>query len=147
MREVADPGDCGSSSATSREAAAARRRSTKADSDLRLRSSGDIQIAVGHKPSDPLSAGAADSQAVAIAKDLLHLADIKVLHGQDKGVADKLAQLIGLNPAAQQLVTGWAMSGKGLALWMVGDRQYQVQTVRTPLEEALTFTNQALAGA
>ena len=30
------------------------------------------------------------SQAVAIAKDLLHLADIKVLHGQDQAVADEL---------------------------------------------------------
>ena len=118
------------------------------DSNLRLsRNDADVQVVIYHKPSDPLSAGAADSQAVAIAKDLLHLADIKVLHGQDKGVADELAQLIGLNPMAQQLVTGWANSGKGLALWMVGDRQYQVQTVRTPLEEALTFTNQALAGA
>jgi hypothetical protein len=50
------------------------------DADLRLsRSNGDIQIAVGHKPSDPLSAGDVGSQAVAIAEDLLHLADIKVL--------------------------------------------------------------------
>jgi hypothetical protein len=115
------------------------------DANLRLsRRDGDIQIVIYHKPSDPLSAGADGSQAVAIAKDLLHLADIKVLHGQDKGVADELAQLIGLNPMAQQLVTGWAMSGKGLALWTVGDRQYQVQTVRTQLEEALTFTNDAL---
>ena len=106
-----------------------------------------MQVVIYHKPSDPLSAGAADSQAVAIAKDLLHLADIKVLHGQDKGVADELAQLLGLNPMAQQLVTGWAMGGKGRALWLVGDRQYKVQTVRTPLEEALTFTNEALKAA
>jgi cell wall-associated NlpC family hydrolase len=40
------------------------------DADLRLsRSNGDIQVAVGHKPSDPLSAGDVGSQAVAIAKD------------------------------------------------------------------------------
>lgn len=87
------------------------------DSNLRLsRHAGDVQVVVYHKPSDPLSAGAAGSQAVAIAKDLLHLADIRVLHGQDKAVADELADLLGLNPVAQQLVTGWAMGGKGRAV-------------------------------
>jgi hypothetical protein len=48
---------------------------------------------------------------------------------------------------AQQLVTGWAMGGKGRALWLVGDRQFQVVTVRTPIEERLTFTNDALNAA
>ena len=118
------------------------------DSNLRLsRNDADIQVVIYHKPSDPLSAGAAGSQAAAIAKDLLHLADVKVLHGQDKGVTDELAQLLGLTPIAQRLVTGWAMSGTGRALWLVGDRQYQVQTVRTPIEEKLTFTNQTLERA
>jgi hypothetical protein len=46
------------------------------------RSTGDIQVAVGHKPSDPISAGDASSQAVAIGKGLLHLADMKVLHAK-----------------------------------------------------------------
>lgn len=118
------------------------------DSNLRLsRNDGDVQIVILHKPSDPLSAGAAGSQAAAIAKDLLHLADVKVLHGQDKGVADELSEMLGLNPMAQQLVTGWAMAGKGRALWLVGERQFKVQTVRTPLEEALTFTNEAIQAA
>jgi hypothetical protein len=48
---------------------------------------------------------------------------------------------------AQDLITGWAMGGRGRALWMVGDQEYKVQVVRTPLEEALTWTNDALAGA
>ena len=42
------------------------------------------------------------------------------------------------------LVTGWAMAGKGRALWLVGERQFKVQTVLTPLEAELTFTNDAL---
>ncbi len=118
------------------------------DSNLRLsRHAGDVQVVVYHKPSDPLSAGAADSQAVAIAKDLLHLADIRVLHGQDKAVADELAQLLGLPPMAQQLVTGWAMGGKGRALWTVGDRYFKVDCRMTPLERQLTFTNDALRTA
>ena len=115
------------------------------DADLRLsRAAGDIQIAVGHKPSDPLSAGDAGSQAVAIAKDLLHLADIKILLGQDPPVAAELDHLLGLGPIAQQLVCGWAMHGRGRALWCVGDRLYQVRTLLHPAELALTDTNHAL---
>ena len=118
------------------------------DSNLRLsRHAGDVQVVVYHKPSDPLSAGAADSQAVAIAKDLLHLADIRVLHGQDKAVGDELAELLGLNPIAAGLVTGWAMGGKGRALWTVGERHFKVETRMTPLEHELTYTNEALRNA
>ncbi|WP_297776622.1 hypothetical protein [Mycobacterium sp.] len=118
------------------------------DSNLRLsRHAGDVQVVVYHKPSDPLSAGAADSQAVAIAKDLLHLADIRVLHGQDKAVGDELADLLGLNPIATSLVTGWAMGGKGRALWTVGERNFKVETRMTPLETDLANTNQALSTA
>ena len=115
------------------------------DANLRLsRRDGDIQIVIYHKPSDPLSAGADGSQAVAIAKDLLHLGDIKVLHGQDQVVADELCRLLGITPMAHQLVTDWAMAGKGRALWLVGDRPFKVATVLTPLEQQLTFTNDAL---
>ena len=118
------------------------------DSNLRLsRHAGDVQVVVYHKPSDPLAAGAANSQAVAIAKDLLHLSDIRVLHGQDKAVADELADLLGLTPMAQQLVTGWAMGGKGRALWTVGERLFKVECRMTPIEADLTYTNEALRTA
>jgi murein DD-endopeptidase MepM/ murein hydrolase activator NlpD len=101
MREVADQGDA--RIVVRDESWKQLRLGVEAvksfDSDMRLsRSTGDIQIAVGHKPSDPLSAGDASSQAVAIAKDLLHLADIKVLHGQDLAVAQELDRLLGLGP-------------------------------------------------
>ena len=120
---------------------------TALDATLRLsRNDGDIPVVTFHKPSDPVAAGAAGSQAVTIAKDLLHLADIKILHGQDTAVAQDLTRLLGLAPRAQHLVTGWAMGGPGRALWMVGDRAHQVQTIRTPLEETLTYTHQALTG-
>ena len=118
------------------------------DADLRLsRSSGDIQFAVAHKPSDMLSAGDTGSQAVAIAKDLLHLADIKILHGQDRGVASELESMLGLGVMSREVVTRWAMQGKGRALWCVGDRNYKVQTVLHPVEEDLTYTNEAIQGA
>jgi hypothetical protein len=150
MREISDPGDLRIvvRDETWKQMRLGIEPVKSLDSNLRLsRNDADVQVVIYHKPSDPLTAGAAGSQAVAIAKDLLHLADIKVLHGQDNGVADELAQLLGLNPIAQQLVTGWAMGGKGRALWLVGERQFQVVTVRTPIEEALTFTNQMLERA
>jgi len=117
------------------------------DADLRLsRRDGDIQFGVLHKPSDMLSAGDTGSQAVSIAKDLLHLADIKILHGQDVGVTNQLEQMLGLTPIACDVVTNWAMQGKGRALWCVGDQQYKVQTILHPAEQQLTYTNEAIAG-
>jgi hypothetical protein len=116
------------------------------DSNLRLsRSAGDIQLVTYHKPSDPLSAGDSGSQAAQIAKDLLHLADVRILMGQDEEVAVELGHLLGLTEMQQAIVTGWAMQGKGRALWMVGDRSFKVQTVLTPLERRLTFTNAAVS--
>ena len=105
-----------------------------------------MQFAIAHKPSDMLSAGDTGSQAQAIAKDLLHLADIKILHGQDLGVARELEQMLGLSPIARNIVTSWAMQGKGRALWCVGDQQYKVQTMLHPVERQLTYTNEAMAG-
>ncbi len=118
------------------------------DQDLRLsRADGDIQWANAHKPTDLLSVGDSRSQAVTIAKDLLHLTDIRILHGQDHAVATELDTLLGLGPMARDVVTRWAMQGKGRALWCVGDQQYKVQTVLHPLEAQLTDTNNAIAGA
>ena len=147
MREIADPGDLRIvvRDETWKQMRLGVEAVKSLDANLRLsRRDGDIQIVIYHKPSDPLTAGADGSQAVAIAKDLLHLGDIKVLHGQDQAVADDLARLLGLQPMAQQLVTTWAMTGKGRALWLVGDRPFQVETILTPHERELTFTNDAL---
>jgi hypothetical protein len=116
------------------------------DSNLRLsRNDGDIQLVTYHKPSDPLSAGDHGSQAAQIAKDLLHLADVRILMGQDEEVASELGHLLGLSAMQQDLVTGWAMQDKGRALWMVGDQRYKIQTILTPIERSLTFTNEAVA--
>ncbi|MEA4945843.1 MULTISPECIES: ATP-binding protein [Propionibacteriales] len=150
MRETAEPGDV--RIVVRDEAWKQLRLGPEAvksfDADLRLsRRDGDIQWAIAHKPSDLLSVGDHGSQAVSIAKDLLHLADIKVLHGQDPGVAAELETLLGLGPIAQDLITGWAMQGRGRALWCVGEQTYKVQTVLHPLEQHLTYTNTALEKA
>lgn len=116
------------------------------DANLRLsRTEGDIQLVTYHKPSDPLSAGDQGSQAAQIAKDLLNLSDVRILMGQDEAVAAELGGLLGLSSMQQQLVTTWAMQEKGRALWMVGDQRYKVQTLLTPLERRLTYTNDAIA--
>lgn len=122
------------------------------DADLRLSRGmagrgGDIQFAVAHKPSDLLAAGDIGSQATTIAKDLLDLADVKILGGQNPKVARELDTMLGLGDISQDLVTGWARQGKGRALWCVGESAYKVQTILHPLERELTWTNEAIETA
>jgi len=115
------------------------------DADLRLsRRDGCVQVVIAHKPSDMLTVGDAGSQAVALAKDLIHLCATKVLLGQDDAIADELAGLLGLTPMTQHVVTDWATGGTGRALWLVGQRRFKVQTIRTLTEAALTDTNTAI---
>ncbi|MBC9735541.1 ATP-binding protein [Nocardioides sp. zg-578] len=149
MRELAGPGD--HRIVLRDEAWLQTRLSLDAvmslDANLRLsRRDGDVQVVTYHKPSDPLSAGDSGSQAAQIARDLLHLSDIRVLMGQDGEVASELGNLLGLTRMQQDVVTGWAMQEKGRALWLVGDRKFKVQTLLTPLEQRLTYTNDAVAG-
>jgi hypothetical protein len=118
------------------------------DADLRLsRRDGDIQFAIAHKPSDLLTAGDAGSQATAIARDLLHLADTKILFGQDQAVADELEHLLGLGPIATEIVTDWARQAPGRALWVIGELMAKVATWLHPAEAAITWTNIKLEGA
>jgi hypothetical protein len=118
------------------------------DADLRLsRRDGCVQIIAAHKPSDMLTVGDAGSQAVAIAKDLMHLCGTKILLGQDEKISDELSALLGLAPMAQRIVTHWATAAKGRALWLVGSREFKVATIRSATEVALTDTNAALTDA
>jgi hypothetical protein len=105
-----------------------------------------VQVVIAHKPSDLLTVGDAGSQAVAIAKDMIHLCSTKVLLGQDDKIGDELSGLLGLSPMAVHLVTQWATTARGRALWQVGNRAFKVQTVRRPSEIALTETNDAITG-
>jgi hypothetical protein len=117
------------------------------DADLRLsRRDGAIQVVVAHKPSDMLTVGDAGSQAVAIAKDLLHLCATKVLLGQDDQIGDELSDLLGLTPMAERIVTDWATAAKGRALWLCGSHVAKVATVRTSVDIDLTNTNDAING-
>ena len=122
------------------------------DEDFRLSrgvagKGGDIQWANAHKPSDMLTVGDVGSQAANIARDLMHLADIKILHGQKPEIAGDLDRMLGLGEQATAAISGWAMQRKGRALWMVGEQPYKVETRLHPLEQQLTWTNEALTGA
>lgn len=122
------------------------------DADMRLSrgyagQGGDIQYAVAHKPSDLLSAGDEGSQAQTIARDMLHLADIKILHGQGPKVAAELDEILGLGPLAVAAITTWARQEPGRAVWQVGDRMYKVQTILHPLEKDLANTNLGIESA
>lgn len=116
------------------------------DSDLRLsRAERKIQILVMHKPSDPLSVGAAGSQEVAIAKDLLALCSTRILFGQSTRVADELAEDFALSEREQDVTTGWAMERTGRALWKIENNPgYKVQTVLSRTERRIFDTNAQL---
>ena len=118
------------------------------DADMRFsRRDGEIQFLVGHKPGDMLTVGESTSAATAIAKELLNLADLKILHGQDPSVAHELAELLELGPIAEHLMANGATQRKGRALWCVGKQLYKVQTVLHPAAAAFTYTNQAIDSA
>jgi hypothetical protein len=116
------------------------------DSDLRLsRAEKKIQILVMHKPSDPLSVGAAGSQEVAIARDLLALCSTRILCGQSTRVADELAEDFALSEKEQDVISGWAMERPGRALWKIENRPgSKVQTVLSPTELSIFDTNAQL---
>ena len=154
MREIAAPGDL--RIVVRDEVWKAMRLGVEAvkslDEDLRLSRGvagrgGDIQWVNAHKPSDMLTVGDQGSQAANIARDLMHLADIKILHGQKPGVANELDTMLGLGRQATDVMTDWAMQRKGRALWLVGERNYKVETRLHPIEEHLTWTNEALEAA
>jgi type IV secretory pathway VirB4 component len=116
------------------------------DSELRLsRAERKIQILISHKPSDFLSVGAAGSQEVAIAKDLLALCSTRILFGQSTRVADQLAGDLALSEKEHLSTTGWANDRKGRALWKIENRTgHKVQTVLSDAEKKLFDTNAQL---
>ncbi len=137
LREIAEPGDL--RIVVRDEVWKQMRLGTAAvasfDADLRLSrgmagKGGDIQFCNLHKPSDLLSVGDADSQAAMIAKDLLELADIKILGARSPGrPRTRLHARPRPDRPGPRLRVGHA--GQGRALWCIGDATYKVQTCST----------------
>lgn len=117
------------------------------DADLRLsRWDSCIQMVITHKPSDMLAAADPGTAAASLAKDLLSLADTKVLLGQDRSIALQLQTLLGLSDIETDDIAGWARARRGRAIWRVGEGSYRIQTIRGPAEADLFDTNHAVRG-
>ncbi|PKQ21655.1 MAG: ATP-binding protein, partial [Actinobacteria bacterium HGW-Actinobacteria-5] len=102
----------------------------------------------GHKPTDLDSVADAGSQAAQIAKDLLHLADTKILHAQDAAVAHHLAELLDLSDIEVDWITDWCRRAPGRAVWKVGEWVYKVETILHPIErQQIAWTNTQLEKA
>jgi hypothetical protein len=100
-----------------------------------------ISVLCMHKPDDARGGG---PEAADIAENLLSLADTRVLLGEDSGIADQLAEKLGLSDQELQLIRTWAMGDVGRTLWKVGNTGYQVEMVRTAAEKQLMETNAKL---
>jgi hypothetical protein len=118
----------------------------KIDSDLRLsRAQGTIQMLSTHRLSDFEQVGAAGSEEVAIARNLIASCDTRVLLAQDTGPLAMTRDAIGLTDAECAHIGSWSAEHKGYALWKIGrSANHIVRTVLTARERALFHTNERM---
>jgi type IV secretory pathway VirB4 component len=119
----------------------------KIDSDLRLsRSQGTIQMLSTHRLSDFEQVGAAGSEEVAIARNLIASCDTRVLLAQDTGPLAMTREAIGLTDSECQHIASWSAEHKGYALWKIGRAASHIVRVGlTPAELNLFHTNERMA--
>jgi hypothetical protein len=118
----------------------------KIDSDLRLsRSQGTIQMLSTHRLSDFEQVGAAGSEEVAIARNLIASCDTRVQLAQDTRSLDMTREAVGLTDAECAHIGSWSAEHKGFALWKVGRAaSHIVRTTLTPTERDLFHTNERM---
>jgi type IV secretory pathway VirB4 component len=118
----------------------------KIDSDLRLsRAHGTIQILATHRLSDFEQVGAAGSEEVTIARNLIASCDTRVLLAQDTAPLTMTREAIGLADAECAHIASWTAEHKGYALWKVGrSSSHIVRTMLTKSEQALFRTDQRM---
>ncbi|CAO5193427.1 AAA-like domain-containing protein [Frankia sp. AiPs1] len=119
----------------------------KIDSDLRLsRAEGTIQVLATHRLADFEAVGAAGSEAVAIARELVSSCDVRILLAQDTRPLADLADAVGLTDAERMLVASWGGGDRGRGLWKIaGLGGYPVQLVLTEAEAHLYHTDERMA--
>ncbi|WP_232822835.1 type VI secretion protein [Glycomyces dulcitolivorans] len=119
----------------------------KVDSDLRLsRTNGRIEILSTHKLSDFESVGPAGGEAVTIAKGLISNCDVRICLAQDTEPLAMTRDVIGLTDTECQHIASWTGQHKGRAIWKVGrSSSHVVQTMLTPIEQELTWTNERMS--
>lgn len=118
----------------------------KIDSDLRLsRADGTIQILATHRLADFESVGAADSEAVAIAKDMISSCETRIQLAQDTRPLQAIRDAVGLTDAECDLISSWGKAHVGRALWRVGKAgSHPVQLHLSALEQQLFHTDERM---
>ncbi|MEV6527122.1 SCO6880 family protein [Longispora sp. NPDC051575] len=119
----------------------------KLDSDLRLsRNDGKIELLSTHRLSDFEAVGAAGSEEVTIASNLIASCDVRVLLRQDTAPLQMTKEAIGLTDTECAHIASWSGGQVGRALWKIGRSESQiVQTVLSPVERQLYYTNERMA--
>ncbi|MEU8526632.1 type VI secretion protein [Streptomyces sp. NPDC048629] len=119
----------------------------KVDADLRLsRATGTIQVLATHRLSDFESVGAAGSEAVAIARELISSCETRIQLAQDTEPLKMTREVIGLTDAECDLISSWGAGQRGRALWKVGrgGGSHAVQLVLSHTEEQLFHTDEKM---
>lgn len=119
----------------------------KIDADLRLsRATGTIQVLATHRLSDFEGVGAAGSEAVAIARDLIASCETRIQLAQDTKPLNLTREAIGLTDAECDLIGSWGAGQRGRALWKVGRAggSHAVQLVLSQIEQKLFETDEKM---
>jgi hypothetical protein len=119
----------------------------KLDSDLRLsRAQGTIQVLSTHRLADFEAVGAAGSEEVTIAKNLIASCDVRICLRQDTAPLAMTREAIGLTDTECVHIASWSGEQIGRAVWKIGrTSSHVVQTVLSPLERQLYYTNERMA--
>jgi type IV secretory pathway VirB4 component len=102
---------------------------------------GVMNIVVAHKAADLAGAGDDGTARQAAARGLITDCATRVIYRQAAGEIDSAITLLGLSDREAQIV---ARLGPGQALWQVGERSFVVQHHRSPIERALTDTDEGM---
>ena len=119
----------------------------KLDSDLRLsRAQGTIQLLATHRLADFEQVGAAGSEEVAIARNLIASCDVRICLRQDTAPLRMTRDEIGLTDVECAHISSWSGAQIGRAVWKIGrTSSHIIQTVLSPLERQLFYTNEKMA--
>jgi type IV secretory pathway VirB4 component len=119
----------------------------KTDSDLRLsRAQGTIQVLATHRLADFEAAGDTGSAVASIAANLIASCDTRVCLRQDTAPLAMTREHIGLTDTECAHIASWTGQQAGRAIWKIGRAaSVVVQTVLTPAERQLYWTNERMA--
>lgn len=119
----------------------------KLDSDLRLsRAQGTIQVLSTHRLADFEAVGAAGSEEVTIAKNLIASCDVRICLAQDTAPLAMTREAIGLTDTECAHIASWSGEQIGRAIWKVGrNASHVVQCVLSPIERQLYYTNERMS--